>query len=339
MSNTSLDSQQLSEDFKLGLQACKSEAELEALKKDWLGKEGKVKALMQALKELPPLEKPVFAASVNVLKSEIESSLDRLAGQFRAQKIARKLASEWLDPSLPGYSLGTGRLHPVTDVENKIMELLRPFGFKSVYGPEIETEYYCFDALNIPAHHPARDMQDTFYTTEGLVLRTHTTSVQARVLEKEKPPIKVASFGRVYRNEAEDASHQAMFHQFELVWLESGLTLSNLMALIEHILKGLYGQERKVRFVPKFYPYTEPSIGPQIDCLMCKGKGCSLCGHSGWVTVAGAGMIHRKVLTEFGFDPQQVNGFAFGLGTGRLACQAANLSDGRLLYENDLRRF
>jgi phenylalanyl-tRNA synthetase alpha chain len=210
-------------------------------------------------------------------------------------------------------------------------------------GPEIETEYYCFDSLNIPKHHPARDMQDTFYTETGHVLRTHTTSVQARLLqtrslfEGKKLPIKVASFGKVYRNETEDASHTAMFHQFELVWVEKGLTLANLLAMITHIVKELYGKRRKVQFVPKFYPYTEPSIGPRIDCVICKSAGCPSCGGAGWVTVGGAGMIHRNVLLEFGFNPDEVAGFAFGLGSSRLAGQMYNLPHLRAVYENDLR--
>ena len=315
-----------------------NKGELDELKKTWLGKEGKIKSLFTELRSVSSEEKPKVAEGLNLFKSLAEDFFIKRERQLEATALMSVLTQQWLDPSLPGISYGTGGRHPITEVEQKIVSLLRPFGFENVYGPEIETEYFCFDALNIPPHHPARDMQDTFYTSDDLVLRTHTTSVQARVLQAGQLPVKVASFGRVYRNEAEDASHSAMFNQFELIWLEEGLTLANLMGLITHILKGLYGKKRKVRFVPKFYPYTEPSIGPQIDCSMCHGGGCALCGHSGWVTVAGAGMIHRKVLIEFGFDPEKISGFAFGLGTGRLACQAAGLKDGRMLYENDLRR-
>jgi phenylalanyl-tRNA synthetase alpha chain len=181
-------------------------------------------------------------------------------------------------------------------------------------------------------------MQDTFYLSNDRILRTQTTSVQARELQKKELPVKVASFGRVFRNETEDHSHQVMFHQFELVWLEEGLTLSNLMALITHVLKGLYGKRRKVRFVPKFYPYTDPSIGPQIDCALCRGEGCAPCNGAGWVTIAGAGMIHRNVLLEFGYDPEKVSGFAFGLGTSRLATQFFGVPTMRTVYDNDFRR-
>ena len=183
-------------------------------------------------------------------------------------------------------------------------------------------------------------MQDTFFTaglTEAQVLRTHTTSVQARVLEEKKLPVKIASFGKVYRNETEDASHQAMFHQFDLVWLEKGLTLAHLMGLTEHIFKELFGKKRKVQFVPKFYPYTEPSIGAQVDCTLCHGKGCPACGGAGWVTVGGAGMIHRKVLLEFGYIPDDVTGFAFGLGTARLASQMSGIPKLKMLYDSDVR--
>ncbi len=311
--------------------------DLELVRRDWLSKEGIIKSLFKQLKDVPVADKPAAAQKLNALRDKLDKFVAQKELEFEAKLRDTKLSAEFYDLSLPGSSPGVGSVHPVTMVERKIAEILRPFGFKSVQGPEIETEYYCFDALNIPAHHPARDMQDTFYTHTGHVLRTHTTSVQSRVLEKGQVPIKVASFGRVYRNETEDPSHQAMFHQFELVWIEPGLTLANLTGLISHILKELYGKRRKVRFVPKFYPYTEPSIGPQIDCAICKGVGCSACGGSGWVTIAGAGMVHRNVLKEFKLDPDKVSGFAFGMGTSRLASQFCNIPTLKEVYENDVR--
>lgn len=317
--------------------------DVEVLRRDWLGKEGVVKELFKGLREVPAEEKPAVAQLLNQLRERVEGQLDAKEQGFKSKALQRQLEEEYLDLSLPESGSGLGAIHPVTIVEERITEILRPFGFENIMGPEIETDYYCFDSLNIPKHHPARDMQDTFYTETGHVLRTHTTSVQARVLqhralfEHGKLPIKVASLGRVYRNETEDASHQAMFHQYELVWIEEGLTLSHLMGLITHILKELYGKRRKVRFVPKFYPYTEPSIGPQIDCSVCRGEGCAACGGAGWVTVGGAGMVHRNVLAEFKFDPEKVSGFAFGLGTSRLAGQMYNFPHLRSVYENDLR--
>jgi phenylalanyl-tRNA synthetase alpha chain len=333
----------LASSFDDQLQAARQQSDLELLKRDWLSKDGTVKELFKGLRDVPVERKPEVAAALNDLKNLVEAGIESKERFFKESALRKQLEEEYLDLSLPEVGGGLGAVHPITIVEERITEILRPFGFESVMGPELETEYYCFDALNIPKHHPARDMQDTFYTETGHVLRTHTTAVQARMLqnralfEGKKLPLKIASFGKVYRNETEDASHQAVFHQYELVWVEKGLTLSNLQALITHILKELYGKRRKVQFVPKFYPYTEPSIGPRIDCSICRGAGCSSCGGSGWVTIAGAGMIHRNVLAEFGFDPNEVSGFAFGLGTSRLASQMFNLPHLRAVYENDLR--
>lgn len=329
--------------FEQQLSSAQTASDIDLLKRDWLSKEGTIKELFKGLREVSVDEKPSVAAALNDLKNQVESGIESKERSLRAGAMRKQLEDEFIDLSLPEIGGGLGTVHPVSIVEERITEILRPFGFQSVMGPEIETEYYCFDALNIPKHHPARDMQDTFYTQTGHVLRTHTTSVQARMLQQralfegKKLPIKVASFGKVYRNESEDASHQAMFHQYELVWVEEGLTIANLLGLITHIIKELYGKRRKVQFMPKFYPYTEPSIGPRIDCSICKGAGCPSCGGAGWVTVGGAGMIHRNVLLEFGLNPDEVSGFAFGLGTSRLAGQFFDLPHLRAVYANDLR--
>lgn len=334
---------ELRSQFEEEIGAVRALPDLRSVAQRWTGKDGIIKGLFKELRDVPNEERPTVAADLNALRDQVAKTLDDRQSELSNAEISRKLDSQFFDLSLPGSTTGVGAVHPITQVEEQIAAILRPFGFENVLGPEIETEYYCFDSLNIPKHHPARDMQDTFFTESGRVLRTHTTSVQARILEEtskgsgRKLPIKVASFGRVYRNETEDASHQAMFHQFELVWIEKGLTLSHLMGLISHILKGLYGKRRKVRFVPKFYPYTEPSIGPQIDCTICRGSGCNSCGGAGWVTIAGAGMVHRKVLEEFKFNPDEVQGIAFGLGTARLAGQFFNIPKLKTIYENDLR--
>jgi phenylalanyl-tRNA synthetase alpha chain len=334
---------ELTEQFSAELEEVADSAALEILRRKWLGKDGIVKELFKGLRSVAQEDKPTVASTLNTLKVTVEKSIEAKSLAQESEALSKQLQEEFVDLSLPGNSPGFGAVHPITVVEERITQILRPFGFESVMGPEIESEYYCFDSLNIPKHHPARDMQDTFYTTTGHVLRTHTTSVQARMLqnralfEGKKLPLKIASFGKAYRNETEDASHQAMFHQYELVWVEKGLTLANLTGLITHIVKELYGKRRKIEFVPKFYPYTEPSIGPRMDCSICKGKGCPSCGGAGWVTVGGAGMIHRKVLEEFGFDPLEVSGFAFGLGTSRLAGQLCDMPHLRAVYENDLR--
>jgi len=207
-----------------------------------------------------------------------------------------------------------------------------------VDGPEVEHPFYNFDALNIPEHHPARDMQDTFWVTGGLLLRSHTTTVQARVLEsKPELPIRVASLGRVYRNEAVDATHLAMFHQFEGIWVDRGLGFHHLKGTLAFIARALFGAERRVRFKPKFYPYTEPSVGVDVSCAVCDGAGCEACHGAGWVTILGAGMVHPKLFLQFGYDPDEVSGIAFGLGTTRMAAQWAGVSKVRSLYETDMR--
>ncbi|NMC62429.1 MAG: phenylalanine--tRNA ligase subunit alpha [SAR324 cluster bacterium] len=314
-----------------------SKEALELFRRAWLGKEGVIKLLFQQLRNLEAEKKVEVAARLNDAKARVEDFVKEKENFFAAESRFKKLESEFVDLSLPGNNPGTGRAHPLTRAERVMADLLRPFGFRNVIGPEVEKEYYCFDALNIPPHHPARDMQDTFYTDPGDVLRTHTTSVQARVLQEGKLPIRVACFGKCYRNETEDASHTALFHQFEMIWVEEGLTLAHLMGIISYILKGLYGKRRKIRFVPKFYPYTEPSIGPQINCSLCNGKGCPACGGAGWVTVGGAGMVHRKVLEEFKFDPEKVSGLAFGLGSSRLASQFFGIPTIKAVYSNDIR--
>jgi phenylalanyl-tRNA synthetase alpha chain len=329
--------------FEQQLKDVRHKEDLELLKRDWVSKEGFVKELFKGLRDVPADEKPTVAALLNELRSTVDDGLEGKERWLRTDALKAQLAQEYIDLSLPEAASGLGSIHPITVVEDRITEILRPFGFQSIMGPEIETDYYCFDSLNIPKHHPARDMQDTFYTETGHVLRTHTTSVQARILQHRalfencRLPIKVASFGRAYRNEKEDASHCAMFHQYELVWIEPGLTLAHLLGLMTHIIKELYGKRRKVRFVPKFYPYTEPSVGPQIDCSVCRGQGCPSCGGAGWVTVGGSGMVHSKVLEEFKLDPTKVSGFAFGLGTSRLAGQLYNFPHLRSVYDNDLR--
>lgn len=323
--------------------AVSNDSELDETRRSYLGKDGTIKLLLKQLKQVPPESKATVAAGLNEAKKVAEELTEATKGELASRSLQAALSGTFIDLSLPETGAGFGGVHPIRLLERKIDALLAPFGFRIVEGPEVETNYYCFDALNIPEHHPARDMQDTFYTENGHVLRTHTTSVQARELErssKEKNgglPVKIISRGRVYRNETEDTSHQSMFHQYELVWVEAGLRLSDLMGILSYLLKGLYGKNRKVRFVPKFYPYTEPSLGAQINCTICNAKGCGSCGGSGWVTILGSGMIHENVLREFGYDPHAVSGIAFGLGTARLAAQFYGADHLKMLYDNDLR--
>jgi phenylalanyl-tRNA synthetase alpha chain len=301
--------------------------QLKALKIDWLGKEGKIKKAFSKLKSLSSQDKQLYALKLNTLKDRIEIFFEKFESDLQVNNLKLRLKEERLDITLSIKNDSKGGYHPLTIVERKIEKVLSYYGIKTVKGPELETEYYCFDALNIPKNHPARDMQDTFYTDSGHVLRTHTSSVQCRVLEKGFKSIKIGVPGRAYRNETVDASHTEMFHQYEVLWVEKGASLAQLMGLLTQVLKSLYGKRRKIRFVPKFYPYTEPSIGALVNTT----------GEDNWITVAGAGMVHRNVLTEFGYDPEKITGFAFGLGTSRLVGEWFGFPDVRTVYENDLR--
>jgi phenylalanyl-tRNA synthetase alpha chain len=316
---------------------------LEQVRVKYMGKKGLIKELLGRIKDLGAGERAAFAAQVNALRDEAEARISaRKESLARAAREAGFRASA-VDLTLPGDRLRRGSVHPVTAAEGVLMEVMRSLGFQATYGPEVETEYFCFDALNIPKHHPARDMQDTFYLGEGIVLRTHTTSVQARTLATGKSPIKVVSLGRVYRNETVDPQHLAVFHQFEGIWIEEGLTFAHLKGLLAYLARRLYGEGRGVRFKPKYYPYTEPSVGLDVSCVVCAASGekdgapCAACSGVGWVTVLGAGMVHRNVFQEFGYDGDRVQGIAFGLGTSRMAAQRYGIDKLRALYDNDLR--
>ncbi len=324
-------------DFQRDLAAASDPSALEEIRRIHKGKTSPIKNLLKQIGGLPAEERPRFAAQLNELQSRIEAELQEAITAAEERALAQRLEAEWIDPTLPGRPLGHGARHPVTVVEERILSVLRQLGFELLDGPEVEDPYYNFDALNIPEHHPARDMQDTFWVTGHKLLRSHTTTVQARLLERRPQlPIRIASAGRVYRNEAVDATHLAMFHQLEGIWVDRGLTFAHLKGVLAFIAQSLYG-DRPVRFKPKFYPYTEPSVGVDLGCGQCRGSGCDACHGAGWVTILGAGMIHPKVFTEFGFDPSEVSGIAFGLGTTRMAPQAVGVSKVKSLYEQDLR--
>jgi phenylalanyl-tRNA synthetase alpha chain len=324
--------------FRAALAAADDPAAIDVVRRDHTGKKSELKALLKALRDVPAEERPAFARDVNDAQQRIEAEIDDRAADLEARALAARLDAEWTDLTLPGVAPERGARHPLTLVEYRCMQVLRQLGFELVDGPEVEHPYYNFDALNIPEHHPARDMQDTFWVTGGLLLRSHTTTVQARVLEKRPPlPIRIASAGRAYRNEAVDATHLAMFHQFEGLWIDRGLTFAHLKGVLSFIARSLYGDDRPIRFKPKFYPYTEPSIGVDLSCGNCAGRGCEACHGAGWVTILGAGMVHPKVFLEFGYDPDETSGIAFGLGTTRMAGQRTGVSKIRSLYEQDLR--
>jgi phenylalanyl-tRNA synthetase alpha chain len=322
--------------FRTDLAAADHPAALEEVRRLHTGKKSPIKSAFKELRSVAAEERSTVAAALNQASQTIASELDAATATVAANALAAQLNAEWQDLSMPGQAARRGARHPLTEVENKCMDVLRRLGFELVDGPEIDAAYYNFDALNIPEHHPARDMQDTFWVTGGLLLRSHTTTVQARVLEsKPELPIRIASAGRVYRNEAVDATHLAMFHQFEGLWIDKGLTFANLKGLLSFIAKSLYGEGR-IRFKPKFYPYTEPSVGVDLACALCDGVGCEACHGAGWVTILGAGMVHPKVFREFGYDPDEVTGIAFGLGTTRMAAQWAGVGKVKSLYDQEL---
>lgn len=322
---SSLDIAATLEAFRAALAAAKTPAEVEAVRRQHAGKKSPLKAALKKLRDIPPDQRRAVAAQINEARATVEAEIDAAAKTIEARALAARLEAERMDLTMPGLAPRRGARHPLTEVEHQCMAVMRQLGFRFVDGPEVELPYYNFDALNIPEHHPARDMQDTFYVDGELVLRTHTTSVQARALSKRPPlPVKIVSMGRVYRNEAVDATHLAMFHQFEGIWVEPGLTFAHLKGVLAFIVESLYG-EGKMRFKPKFYPYTEPSIG--VDLATPDG---------GWVTILGAGMIHPKLLINFGYDPDTVAGIAFGLGTTRMAAQSVGIDTLKPLYDQDL---
>jgi phenylalanyl-tRNA synthetase alpha chain len=318
---------------------------LEEVRRRHAGKKSPLKDVLRSLKDLPPDERPEAARSVQAAQERMEQALARAADELENRALRDQLAREWQDLSPPGIAPRRGGIHPLTEVERRCMEVLRQLGFEWVDGPEVEHPRYNFDLLNIPEHHPARDMQDTFWVDGGWLLRSHTTTVQARLLEsRPPPPVRVASYGRAYRNEAVDATHTAMFHQLEGIWVERGLTFAHLKGVLAFLARSLYG-ERRIRFKPKFYPYTEPSAGLDLACVVCEGAGetdgepCAACHGAGWITLLGSGMIHPRVLRGFGYDPDEVSGIAFGLGTTRMASQWAGISRALSLYEPDVRVF
>lgn len=326
--------------FRAELQTATTPEALQDLRVRYLGKKSYVKTALKSLGSMSAEERPKFAKEVNDAAQAIEQELDAATARVAEAAVAKQIESEWQDLTLPGIAQQRGAMNPLTVVQNKCMDVMRRLGFRLEEGPDIETPYYNFDALNIPENHPARDMQDTFWLPNNMLLRSHTTTVQARVLERKPPlPIKVVAAGRVYRNEAVDATHLAMFHQFEGIWVEEGLTFGDLKGTLLEIAKSIYGEEHAFRFKPKYYPYTEPSVGMDIQCAVCFGKTdqCPTCRGAGWITILGSGMIHPKVFIEFGYDHTKVAGIAFGIGTARITAQAVGMKTLKPLYEQDLR--
>lgn len=310
---------------------------LEEIRVRFLGKKGELTGILKQMGGLSAEERPVIGQLANSVRADIEKAITEKQAQMKAAIAERKLKAETLDITLPGKTPKVGRPHPLNAVLAEVEEVFLGMGFDIVEGPEVESDYYCFEALNMPKHHPARDTQDTFYINDNVLLRTQTSSVQIRTMEKMKPPIRIISPGRVYRSDAVDATHSPLFHQIEGLVIDKGVTMADLKGTLELLMKRLYGEDTKIRLRPHHFPYTEPSAEVDLMCFNCHGKGCSMCKQEGYVELLGSGMVHPKVLADCGIDPEVYSGFAFGIGLERITMGRYSINDMRLLYENDMR--
>ena len=295
-----------------------------------------IKPQIRKHRVLPKEERPAFGKILNQFKTDVETIFEERAAVLKEEEMQKKYEAEKVDITLPGKMRKAGALHPITLVKNQLIDIFAGMGFKVFEGPEIETDYYNFTALNTPKDHPARDMQDTFYLSENLLLRTQTSAGQIRVMEKEKPPIKILSPGRVFRSD-DDATHSPMFHQMEGLVVDEGITLCDLQGMLSEFAKKMFTSATKVRLRPSYFPFTEPSVEVDLSCSECGGKGCRLCKGTGWIEVLGAGMVNRHVLENCGVDPDKYTGFAFGMGIERIAMLKYGVNNIRALFENDVR--
>jgi phenylalanyl-tRNA synthetase alpha chain len=313
-----------------------TEEELQTVRTRYLGRKGLLTGLLRDIGNVSPAERPEFGKRCNEIKEDLSTRIDRLLTGIALKKREEALLRERIDVTLPGRGVRRGALHPVTQVRDEICRIFAGLGFSVVEGPEVELDYYNFEALNIPKNHPARDMQDTFYIEENIVLRTHTSPVQVRIMEKTQPPVRILSPGRVYRRDS-DISHTPMFHQIEGLLVDRGVTFGDLKGVLTMFLKQVFGEETALRFRPSFFPFTEPSAEVDIRCVICSGRGCRVCGSSGWLEILGSGMVDPEVFKNVGYDPEEFTGFAFGLGLERIAMLKFGISDIRLFFENDMR--
>lgn len=325
------------QEAEAALQTCTDAKQLDAIRVQYLGKKGALTAILKQMGKLSAEERPVMGQLANAVRSDIESAITKQQAAIAEAALEQKLQLETIDITLPGKQKKIGGLHPLTIVENEIKEIFLGMGFSVADGPEVEYDYYNFEALNLPPDHPARDTQDTFYITNNILLRTQTSSVQVHVMEQQKPPIRVISPGRVFRSDAIDATHSPLFHQVEGLVVDKGITMADLKGTLELLMQRLYGDDCKIRLRPHHFPFTEPSAEVDVMCYNCYGKGCRLCKGEGYIELLGAGMVHPKVLEGCGIDSNVYSGFAFGLGLERIVMRRYNIQDMRLLFENDYR--
>jgi phenylalanyl-tRNA synthetase alpha chain len=324
--------------FDSELMSAAGETEATVLRDRWLGRKGGiVTAELKALGKLSPDERRLAGQQLNELKSHVEDSVDVLQQQMALRRETDQLARERIDISLPGRHEAAGHLHPITLLRQNIEDIFVSMGYTIEDGPEIDTDFFNFDALNIPASHPARSSQDTFYLESGLALRSQTSNVQIHAMQRRRPPLRVIAPGRVFRRDTPDATHNPMFFQVEGLLVDKGITLGDLKGTLEEFVQRLFGSETRTRFRPSYFPFTEPSAEVDYSCFKCGGGGCRICKGSGWIELGGSGMVHPNVLRTVDIDPEQYSGFAFGLGLDRMCALMYGLDDIRLLYENDVR--
>ena len=328
--------EEISNDAELEVEQATDPRGLDEVRVKFLGKKGLLTAQLKSLGKLSPDERPKAGAAINVAKQALQALIEARQNSLKKDQLAEQLASETLDITLPGRRRNQGGLHPVTQTLDRITDIFRGAGYEVVDGPEIEDDYHNFEALNIPAHHPARAMHDTFYLNTGYLLRTHTSPVQVRVMEERKPPLRLICPGRVYRRDS-DITHSAMFHQVEGLVVDEGISFADLKGTVAEFLQKFFEKELGVRFRPSYFPFTEPSAEVDVQCVHCLGKGCRVCSQTGWLEIMGCGMVHPNVLKMSGIDSEKYQGFAFGMGGDRLATLIYEIPDLRMLFENDVR--
>ncbi|WP_053956171.1 phenylalanine--tRNA ligase subunit alpha [Inediibacterium massiliense] len=322
---------------KSAIEATKSMQDLEQIRVKYLGKKGELTLVLRGMKDLSNEERPLIGKIANEVREEIEGSLQKAIEAVKQKEKNIRLQKETIDVTMPGTECKLGHKHPLTKVLDEIKDIFIGMGFKIAEGPEVETVYHNFDALNAPKNHPSRDMSDTFYITEDILLRTQTSPVQIRTMKRQTPPIKIISPGRCFRFDELDATHSPMFHQVEGLVIDKGITMADLKGTLDLFAKQLFGIGTKTKFRPHHFPFTEPSAEVDVTCFKCEGEGCKVCKGSGWIEILGAGMVHPNVLKECGIDPEEYSGFAFGMGLDRVTMLKYGIEDIRLLFENDMR--
>ncbi len=327
----------IKENAKSEIENAKDLQTLNDVRVKYLGKKGELTAVLRGMGGLSPEERPVIGALVNEVRDYIEQTILEDEKKLKSEALKEKMLKEKIDITMPSKNISIGSVHPITGVIDNIKEIFLGLGYQIADGPEIEKTYYVFDQLNTPIDHPARDLQDTFYITDDIILRTQTSSVQIRTMENQKPPIKIICPGAVYRSDSVDPTHSPVFHQIEGLVVDKGITMADLKGTLEIFAKKCLGENTKIRFRPHHFPYTEPSAEVDVSCFVCGGKGCRVCKNEGWIELLGCGMVHPKVLENCGIDSKEYSGFAFGFGAERIAMAKYGIDDMRLLFENDVR--